>query len=435
MESADLEWFDAPATVRCKAHAAHDTRTPAPGEVPPVLLLAAEDGRLAEIAAQVRDAGFSARIARPGTATLREAVLAPPTLVIVDVEGDDAAPLRTVDRIRRSLGALTPYVLAIVEGDETSYERAFVYGARDVLSRPVAPSLLRVKVARHARNSAPPATVVGGCSVRGVLGRGGMGTVYLAERPGMDGPVALKVLGDGVSAIEAEALARFRREWEALRAAGGCGVPRFLDAGRDGDTFYYLMEYIPGETLAQSLARGPLDEAELVPVVRDVAAALEQIHEIGLVHRDVKPANVILAPRGARGPASAAARLVDFGLAKTRGDHALTKAQDVLGTVAYMAPELIRGEPIDTGVDAFALGMTALEAALGRLPVDGSSYAIASRRASGVVARASVCGAGVLSSEVASVLDGLLAPDARERLSAREARARLAAWDAAGGRS
>lgn len=391
-----------------------------------VLVVGADLARATDLLPHVRAAGFPAEVAAPDAAAFDRALASPPALLIADIGERDVATLRFADRLRQTLGSLAPAVIAIVEGDETSFERAFVYGAKDVLSRPVTPSLLRVQVARHIRRPSPG--IVGGYRILRVLGRGGMGTVYLAQCPpaarvasgAAPAPpelAALKVLETPSTGLDAESVARFRRECAALRALTAPGIPRFLEAGRDGDAFFCAMEYVAGETLARALERGPLTDLEVARIVDEVGEALEEIHALGLIHRDVKPGNVIRGRDGRH-------RLVDFGLARAKDDWALTRPSEVLGTVAYMAPELIRGEPIGDAADAFALGMTAFEAALGASPLEGSTYDVASRIAQGKVPRAGERLAGA-ASELVAALDGLLAADPRARMPIAEARAKV----------
>jgi serine/threonine protein kinase len=253
--------------------------------------------------------------------------------------------------------------------------------------------------------------------VKHVLGRGGMGTVYLAQKRGV--AVALKVLDVSSQQVEPEALTRFKREVDALRTLRGPSMPRFYEAGRIEDCFFLAMEYVPGRTLAQLAAERPLAERELVRVADQVAAALEAIHAIGLVHRDVKPSNVVVTPAGA-------AKLVDFGLVKVATDRSLTRRDDVMGTVPYMAPELLRGAPADARCDAFALGMTALEALLGRCPVEGRSFDVAMARVRGEVPNPFRFLAGKVSPGLLTLIDGLVACDPERRLTVAQARERFA---------
>ena len=295
-------------------------------------------------------------------------------------------------------------------------ERAFASGMRDVISRPISRSLLSVKVHRLARRATAPALAIAGFAVQEVLGRGGMGTVYLARKRGV--PVALKVLDASGQILAPESLARFKREVDALRTLHGPCMPRFFEAGRIEEIFYLAMEYVPGRTLAQLSVERRLHELEVARIARSVAAALEFLHAEGLVHRDVKPSNVIVTPEGE-------GRLVDYGLVKAAGDRSLTRRDEVMGTVSYMAPELLRGDPADTRTDVFSLGMTVLEALLGRCPVAGRSLDIAMSRVRGEVPNPFCFLAGKVTPGMLALMDGLLASDPGRRFGIAQARERL----------
>ncbi|MEZ0229133.1 MAG: protein kinase, partial [Planctomycetota bacterium] len=318
-------------------------------------------------------------VVRLGPQALEALAQAPPGLIVLDVPRGSAALLDFIPQIVGRLSAFTPAVLAVIDPEDgVLMERAFAQGARDVLQRPVAEPLLRAKVQQNIRKPEISTSAIGGYSILRVLGRGGMGTVYLAERDGQR--YALKVLAAGAS-NDAESLARFRREMDCLRNLRGPGIQRFFEAGRTTDSFFYVMEYVPGETLSDVIARGPADDATLRKVIVDMASALQAIHATQLIHRDVKPGNIIVATDGR-------ATLIDYGLAKFAADFSLTRRDEVMGTILYMAPEIIRGQEPGPPSDAFSLGMTALHAALGYAPLDGTAAHVARRIMVGDVPRA-----------------------------------------------
>ncbi|MBI3724175.1 serine/threonine protein kinase [bacterium] len=318
--------------------------------------------------------------------------------------------------LKQTLGTRAPPALAIVAGDdERELENAYDAGARDVLARPVPVALLRVKALRYASRDRHSPRRIGDYEVVRVLGRGGTGTVYLAMRGAL--PVALKVLD--VRDAEPETLARCRREADLLRALTCREIPRFVDAGRLQDDVFFAMEFVPGETLHALAARGPLPEPLVARVLGDVARALATIHAAGLVHRDVKPANIIVPPAGP-------AKLVDFGIAKLMSDRTLTRGDVIVGTTPYLAPELFAGEEADTATDAFALGMTGLEALLGRCPLEGSRFSIASRLLRGDVPDP-VQLLPHADRRLVAMIEGLLARERRVRHGIAHARAALAA--------
>ena len=191
-------------------------------------------------------------------------------------------------------------------------------------------------------------------------GRGGMGRVFEAIDRDGGARVAVKLLArlaDGE---------RFAAEVEVLERLAHPAIVKYVRHGvtRDGDP-YLAMEWLIGESLAQRLARGPLGIAGACAVGERIAAALEHAHAANVVHRDVKPSNVILV-----GGAVDDARLIDFGVAKT--DRDLTSTGQLIGTPGYMAPEQVRGERgVDGRVDLFALGCVIYEAVTGRAPFEG----------------------------------------------------------------
>jgi diguanylate cyclase (GGDEF)-like protein len=194
-----------------------------------------------------------------------------------------------------------------------------------------------------------------GLVIVGELGRGAENTVYRARRDGAD--YALKLLH---GAGDEQALIGFRREAALLARVGHPGVPKVFDVGLAGGRPYLVMELVDGRPLADRLAAGPLAVPELVRLATDVAAALHAAHGAGLVHRDVKPENIIIAGAGQ-------ARLIDFGLAAGRRGPA---GDAVVGTFGYSAPEQtgMLARPVDGRADLYALGVVLFQCATGRLP-------------------------------------------------------------------
>ena len=199
--------------------------------------------------------------------------------------------------------------------------------------------------------------------IEGLLGQGGMGIVFRALHD--DGrTVALKVLRDELAADDGY---RQRLAHEA-RAAAEVDHPNLapvLEAGEADGRLYLAVRYVDGRSLAERLAvGGPLAVGELVRLAADVAAGLDALHRRGIVHRDVKPANILLAADGT-------AVLGDFGLAKSRAWTVLTKTGQVLGTPDYLAPEVIRGEPATPLSDLYGLGCVLFECLAGAPPFAG----------------------------------------------------------------
>ena len=211
----------------------------------------------------------------------------------------------------------------------------------------------------------PPGTELAGHRVESVHGRGGWSVVYRATQLSLGRPVALKVLSAELAESE-EFRARFRRECAIAAGLEHPNVVPIYDAGEADGTLYVAMRFVDGATMRAALDDGPMEPHRAVAIVAQVADALDAAHARGLVHRDVKPGNVLLEPRD-RGPERA--YLTDFGLAKEISpDPGLTEAGRWLGTVHYAAPEQIRGRPLDARADVYALGGTLYRALTGGVP-------------------------------------------------------------------
>ncbi|WP_242338018.1 serine/threonine-protein kinase [Anaeromyxobacter sp. SG66] len=217
-------------------------------------------------------------------------------------------------------------------------------------------------------------TQVGSFRISRLLGRGGMGTVYLAEHPVIGSRVAVKFLHEAMAA-DAQVVSRFYDEARAVNLIGHENIVGIYDLSvLPPGRFYYVMELLDGETLAERVRGGPLDPATALDVLLQLCDALQCAHERGVVHRDLKPENVFLVNRRGR---RNFVKLVDFGIAKLRGARVAgrTEAGLIVGTPEYMAPEQCEDGPIDARTDVYALGVIAFELATGRLPFAGRSLA------------------------------------------------------------
>ncbi len=228
---------------------------------------------------------------------------------------------------------------------------------------------------RRAYDAERRAEQVGQYTLGRKLGEGGMGEVFLAEHRLLKRPCAVKFIRPELAAHPATA-ARFAREVQAVTGLTHVNTVRVYDYGRaDDGSFYYVMEYLDGPTLDRLVADyGPLPPGRVVHLLRQLCGALAEAHAAGLVHRDLKPGNVIVARLGG---VCDVAKLLDFGLvldeSAADGDDRLTRAGVVLGTPAYLAPEQAAGEPVDARGDVYSLGAVAHYALLGRPPFGGKN--------------------------------------------------------------
>jgi serine/threonine-protein kinase len=198
------------------------------------------------------------------------------------------------------------------------------------------------------------------------LGQGATGAVYRATQLSLDRPVALKVLSPALAADETY-IQRFLREARAVAKLNHPNIIRGIDVGRSGGWYYFAMEFVDGPTLAEVLRdRGPVEEPRALRIIEDIAKALEHAHRHGLIHRDVKPDNIMITAVGD-------AKLCDLGLAKSMaGDAGGSETKGMaVGTPHYISPEQALGDEVDIRSDIYSLGGTLFHALTGRTPFLG----------------------------------------------------------------
>ena len=212
-----------------------------------------------------------------------------------------------------------------------------------------------------------PGTKLGPYEILSRLGAGGMGVVYRARDARLERDVAIKVLPLGLLADKATRK-RFRKEALALARLNHPNIAAVYDVGEQEGTDYLVMECVPGKSLAEEAKRPSQPEKEAVALGTQIAAALEEAHEQGVVHRDLKPGNIMVTPKRQ-------VKVLDFGLAKIlraasdlSATESFAQADNMAGTLPYMAPEQLRGEPADARTDVHALGAVLFEIVTGSRP-------------------------------------------------------------------
>ena len=216
-----------------------------------------------------------------------------------------------------------------------------------------------------------PAQQIPGYKILSRLGAGAMATVFLAKQLSLDRKVAIKVLPKRFSENR-EYVERFYKEGQAAAKLNHANIVQAFDVGETGGYHYFVMEYVEGHTLHDELERGKsFSEEEALRIITQIARALAHAHERGLIHRDVKPKNIMITTDGT-------AKLADMGLARLAADEQAAQAEagKAYGTPYYIAPEQIRGEmDIDFRADIYALGATLYHLVTRRVPFDGDTPA------------------------------------------------------------
>jgi serine/threonine protein kinase len=212
----------------------------------------------------------------------------------------------------------------------------------------------------------PGQVIAGRFEILRLLGAGGMGAVYLAQDRQLGEQIALKVIA-GLGLTDPAAAERLRREASAARRISNSNVVRLHDLGEEGGLLFLSMEYVDGESLHQLLTRaGVLTTAQLRPLAAQICDGLAAAHNAGVIHRDLKPANILIT-RASR------VKVIDFGIARLTHAEGMTSTGMVIGTAEYMAPEQIRGGPIDARTDIYSLGVILYQALTGRPPFVGET--------------------------------------------------------------
>ncbi len=209
-------------------------------------------------------------------------------------------------------------------------------------------------------------STLGKYKLRAEIGRGGMGAVYLGHDPDLDRDVAVKVLAPHL-VWQKEFVERFIREARFAARIRHANIVTIFDVGQEAGWHYFVMEYLEGHPLTELIQRrGPLPPDEVLDLVRPLAEALDYAHHNGLVHRDIKPGNIIVNSEGQ-------VTLTDFGIARAAQETRLTGSGTIVGTAEYMSPEQAKGQTIDTRSDQYSLAVVTYELLSGEVPFQADS--------------------------------------------------------------
>jgi eukaryotic-like serine/threonine-protein kinase len=213
-------------------------------------------------------------------------------------------------------------------------------------------------------------TLAGRYLVEDVIGEGGMATVYRARHKLVDRPCAVKVMNPAL-ASDPTTRERFRREAKSAQTLAHPNVIEIFDQGETPEgTTYIVMELLDGKTLGDLVDAGPVPLPRALPIMIQISRGIARAHDLGVVHRDLKPENIFIVRRPYVG--TDLVKILDFGIAKSRGDTRLTNAGELFGTPQYLAPERITGGEGGPSVDLYALGVIFFEMATGKLPFEAS---------------------------------------------------------------
>lgn len=236
------------------------------------------------------------------------------------------------------------------------------------------PNLATIRLNRQATTTTPepvdtdtplPLRISGDYELMTLLGRGGMGIVYLARQRGLKRNVAYKMLTQ-LASLDPDTLERFRVEAETLAKLQHSGIVQVFDSGSIDNSPFLVMEYVGGGSMAEKLSGARVSPCESATLIATVASAVGYAHSHGIIHRDLKPANILLTPEGQP-------KVADFGLARDIGTAHLTRTGFIAGTPCYMAPEQLAGQrDLTSAVDVWALGVILYEMLTGTLPFAGS---------------------------------------------------------------
>jgi serine/threonine protein kinase/CheY-like chemotaxis protein len=334
-----------------------------------------------ELVAQLlKDADCEVVQARDGVEGIAKLQESSPDFVVLDVQMPRLDGWQTLKRIRAQSDV--PVLMLTAEAEEENKVRGLEGGADDYLTKPLSPgefvARIQALLRRRGRNAASPGGTAeeaglergqgfGSYRIEQLIARGGMSSVYRARHSALDRVVALKVMSKAL-ATDRVSRERFTNEWRIAAALRHPNILPVHDAGEVDGRLFLAMDLIEGGDLGHAIIRdGALSPPRAVSILEQAAAGLDAAHAADLVHRDVKPGNVLLQGEHAL--------LTDFGLSKLLGANAarLTAPGRMVGTAEYLSPEQIRGQEVTPRTDVYALGCVIFETLTASSPFDAES--------------------------------------------------------------
>lgn len=358
---------------------------------------------------------------------LTQTVWFPPDLLITDYHMPRLNGPMLIKALHERLGAQSPPCLVISSSEtETEVINCFKEGATDYISKPFVSGILVAKI-KKLLGLIKPAVILPGSGVlnrvreftiKSEIGRGGMGVVYEVENH-LGQRLALKAMTR--TKDDFDTLLRFRREIAVLSSVTHENIASIRHAGKVDRLYYYCMDLIDGDPLDVAASSDKVSPRWMARVLRELASALSYLHEKEILHRDIKPRNIIIDRAGK-------AFLVDFGLAKHLLDVQVTSQSNIVGTPQYLSPERIEGQTLDGRSDLFSLGLVGLETLTGTRVIAASNPLTCMKKLlSGDYLRARDY--PFIPKALAYILDQLIEPNRNERTAdASELVTQLDAW-------
>ncbi len=294
-----------------------------------------------------------------------------PRIAILDWQMPELDGVEICRRIRNSLNL--PFIYSIILTSRDTRDDmllGFESGADDYLVKPVDMAILRSHLATAVRivKAVPPPRQIPGYQLLGRIGAGAMAVVYKAKQVSLDRLVAIKILPKK-SSRKSHFVERFYAEGRSAAKLNHPNIVAALDVGKHGSLYYFIMEYVEGHTVYEHLVKkGPYSEKEALSLAIQLARALTHAHQQGIIHRDVKPKNILITDKGI-------AKLADMGLARSVSDREAAEAEagKAFGTPYYISPEQIRGDiNVDARTDIYGFGATLYHMVTGKPPFEGS---------------------------------------------------------------